>query len=186
MPAPRAFWVILIGDVPTSFRANEREDLLPTFRQLQRTQPTVALRWVERGKVWESPAAALGAAKLEATVTREKRGKEWRPGGDHKDPKARFELTRDQKRARFKGNQTRTSAPEHPSTRVRGRPIDDPFRAPAEGRPRSGPTDRPKPYKVERHKTGYVADKAGNRDKSHYGVRRPGPTGSRRPLKRRP
>lgn len=115
MAAPHNVWVILIGNVPTSFRAREREDLVPTFKQLQRTQPEVALRWFERGKVWESPEAARGAALLAATEAKERRakrapsagparGKDWRPGGEHKDPKARFELTRDQKRAKFKRN----------------------------------------------------------------------------------
>ena len=61
MPAQRPFWVILIGKTATSFRGKEREDLLPTLRQLQRTQTDVTLRWFERGKVWESPAAATGA-----------------------------------------------------------------------------------------------------------------------------
>jgi 23S rRNA pseudouridine2605 synthase len=105
MPPPTRFWVILIGKTPTSFHAKEREDLLPTLRQLQRTQKDVSLRWFERGKVWESPDAAEGAAKLAATEAREKRTKDWRPGGEHRDPKARFEMTRDQKRAKFKRDQ---------------------------------------------------------------------------------
>lgn len=105
MPPRHSFWVILIGKTPTSFRAKEREDLVPTLRQLQRTQSDVTLRWFERGKVWESPEAAIGAAKLAATLAREKRTKEWRPGGEHRDPRARFELTRDQKRAKFKREQ---------------------------------------------------------------------------------
>lgn len=102
MPAPNRFWLILIGKTATSFKATEREDLLPTYKQLQRTQPEVSLRWFERGKVWESPAAAEAAVKLAATEARARRPKEWRPGGDHRDPKARFQLTRDQKRAKFK------------------------------------------------------------------------------------
>lgn len=115
MPAPHNVWVILIGAVPTSFRAKTREELVPTFKQLQRTQPEVALRWFERGKVWENPEAARAASLLKASAAKERRprrdpalgpprGKEWRPGGEHKDPKARFELTRDQKRAKFKRN----------------------------------------------------------------------------------
>ncbi len=115
MPVPHNVWVILIGPVPTSFRAKTREELVPTFKQLQRTQPEVALRWFERGKVWENPEAARAASLLKATAAKERRprrdpalgpprGKEWRPGGEHKDPKARFELTRDQKRAKFKRN----------------------------------------------------------------------------------
>jgi hypothetical protein len=115
MSTPHRCWVILVGSVPTSFRAKEREDLVPTFKQLQRTQPDVTLRWFERGRVWENPDAARAASLLAAEAAKVRRprrdpalgpprGKEWRPGGEHKDPRARFELTRDQKRAKFKRN----------------------------------------------------------------------------------
>ncbi|MSO49094.1 MAG: hypothetical protein EXQ49_04210 [Acidobacteria bacterium] len=134
MPPSHSFWVILIGKTPTSFRGKEREDLVPTLRQLQRTQTDVTLRWFERGKVWESPEAAIGASKLAETEAREKRTKEWRPGGEHRDPRARFEMTRDQKRAKFKREQTGGDGPKSES----------PFgpRPPREDRPR--PSDRPR------------------------------------------
>lgn len=137
MATPHACWIILAGNVPTSFRAHTREELLPTFRQLQRTQTEVALRWFERGKVWESPAAASAAAKLAKTEgrrprkTTEPRGREWRPGGNHKDPKARFEMTRDQKRAKFKRNLLRQSTEDNSpfqSRAKRERTSDDPFK----------------------------------------------------------
>ena len=143
MPPPHSFWVILIGKTPTSFRGKMREDLVPTLRQLQRTQSDVTLRWFERGKIWESPEAAVGAAKLAATTAREKRTREWRPGGEHRDPKARVEQTRDQKRAKFKqdqrgprGNDERPQSPFGPK----------PPRAPRPDRPwsdRSKPSPRP-------------------------------------------
>jgi|SRR5688572_8346466 len=153
MPPRHSFWVILIGKTPTSFRAKEREDLVPTLRQLQRTQSDVTLRWFERGKVWESPEAAIGAAKLAATLDREKRTKEWRPGGEHRDPKARFELTRDQKRAKFKREQGSKDdrPPRHERSHERGhdRP-QSPFgpRPPRAPRPdRAGP-ERTRPDHV--------------------------------------
>jgi len=108
MPRHHSFWVILSGTTYTSFRASTRDALLPTFRQLQRTQPDVSLRWFENGRVWESPEAARAAvvaarfAKKPAT-----RGPQWRPGGAHVDPRAKYEMTRDQKRARFKRLQRR-------------------------------------------------------------------------------
>src|SRR6187402_1798503 len=157
MPPSHSFWVILIGNTPTSFRGKEREDLVPTLRQLQRTQSDVTLRWFERGKVWESPEAAIGAAKLAATTAREKRTKEWRPGGEHRDPKARFELTRDQKRAKFKRNQgERSPGDERPPRDDRGHDgPKSPFgpkapRAPRADRPwsdrgRPASSDRPRP-----------------------------------------
>lgn len=136
MPPPTRFWVVLIGKTATSFHAKEREDLLPTLRQLQRTQEGVSLRWFERGRVWESPEAAAGAAKLAETEAREKRTKEWRPGGEHRDPKARFEMTRDQKRAKFKRDERGGRGDEGPPS---------PFgpRAPREDRARRPPGDRP-------------------------------------------
>ena len=101
MPAPHAFWVIVDGTTPTSFRAKHREDLVPTLTQLQRTQPAVVLRWFDRGQLWESPIAARDALKAQRRM-RPDRPPSWRPGGDHVDPRERFKLTRDQKRARFK------------------------------------------------------------------------------------
>ena len=148
MPPPTRFWVVLIGKTPTSFHAKEREDLLPTLRQLQRTQKDASLRWFERGKVWESPEAATGAAKLAETEAREKRTREWRPGGDHRDPKARFEMTRDQKRAKFKRDQRGGGDDGPPSPFGPRAPRDD--RSPADrprwDRPRpEGRPDRPRP-----------------------------------------
>jgi len=97
------YWIILDGATPTSFRARQREILLPTLRQLQRTQPAVSLKWFDRGRLWASPEEALEALETLRRERRPARPREWRPGGTHRDPRKRFELTRDQKRARFKG-----------------------------------------------------------------------------------
>jgi hypothetical protein len=72
MPTRRGFWVILSGAVPTSFRSINREDLVPTFVGLQRTQPDVSLKWVERGRVWDSPEAATEAARAARSLRRER------------------------------------------------------------------------------------------------------------------
>jgi hypothetical protein len=103
---PHGFWVILAGNTPTSFRARAREVLVPTFVQLQRTQPDVSLKWFERGRIWTSPAEARDALLAQRQQPRRREhAPDWRPGGDHKDPRKRFELSRDQKRARFKARQ---------------------------------------------------------------------------------
>ena len=103
--APRhSFWIIVSGNTPTSFRARRSEDLLPTLRQLQRTQPDTVLKWFERGRLWESPEAALEQQHTRRHAAAG-RNREWRPGGDHKDPRARFKVPRDVKRARFKERQ---------------------------------------------------------------------------------
>lgn len=109
-PHARGWWVILDGTTPTAFRARTRETLVPTLFQLQRTQPAVVLKWVERGRVWASPAEARDAA-FAARPRPKKAGaarpRGWRPGGQHRDPRERFSLTRDQRRARFKARRRR-------------------------------------------------------------------------------
>jgi hypothetical protein len=101
MARPRAFWVILAGNMPTAFWAKTREALLTTLHQLQRTQPTVSLQWFERNRLWTSPEHARAALRAKRVAGRTQ-GPQWRPGGTHEDPRARFKLTRDQKRARWK------------------------------------------------------------------------------------
>src|SRR5687768_3905639 len=181
MPPPHSFWVILIGKTPTSFRGTMREDLVPTLRQLQRTQSDVTLRWFKRGKVWESPEAAIGATKLAETAAREKRTKEWRPGGEHRDPKARFELTRDQKRAKFKRDQgERPPDDERPQSPFGPRPP----RAPRPDRPWSDRSktaafpdrarpDRPRPDRPWSERPKFDRPKPGNSPFEKRGPRPP-------------
>ena len=100
MPGRHAYWVIVSGANATAFRARRPEDLLPTLKQLQRTQPDAAMKWFERGRLWDSPEQAL--ADLRRPRMSSGRGRDWRPGGSHTDPRARYKLSRDEKRARFK------------------------------------------------------------------------------------
>ena len=102
MPRRHCYWVIMSGSVYTSFRAGDRDVLVPTLRQLQRTQKDVSLRWFENGRLWESPEAARAAVLLARQARRPPRGPDWRPGGRHVDPRKKYEMTRDQKRAKFK------------------------------------------------------------------------------------
>lgn len=87
MPPRFAYWTILIDNKPTAFRAHEREELLPTLNQLRRKNPDVVMKWFARGRLWDTPEQAQWAAK---NVRREERGSDWRPGGSHGDPRARF------------------------------------------------------------------------------------------------
>ncbi len=96
-----AFWTIIIADSPTAFRAPTREDLEPTLVQLRRTQPDAAIRWFERGRLWESPGQAQDAAMAKHTTNRPRRGASWRPGGEHKDPRDKYKVPRDVKRKRW-------------------------------------------------------------------------------------
>ena len=96
-----SFWLIIDGAVPTAFRSSKREDLVPTLHQLKRTQPNAALVWFQHGQTWESQIAAREGIAMRRRAARERKP-DWRPGGSHKDPRARYQMSRDQKRARFK------------------------------------------------------------------------------------
>lgn len=112
-------WVIVAGASPTAFRARRAEDLLPTLRQLQRTQPDVAMKWFDRGRFWNSPEEAEDALKARRQAAAG-RGRDWRPGGSHVDPRAKYQLSRDEKRARFKRNQRRGGLSRPSDVRPKG------------------------------------------------------------------
>ena len=89
MPPRYAYWTILIDNKPTAFRAQKREELLPTFKQLSRANPNIVMKWFSRGRLWDTPDQARWA-QLNPPTRREHRGPDWRPGGTNKDPRARF------------------------------------------------------------------------------------------------
>jgi len=97
MPPRYAYWTILIDNKPTAFRARDKEELLPTLRQLQRKSPDAVMRWFARGRLWDTPEQAQWAAK-NVEGRREKRGRDWRPGGEHTDPRARFQKRKTDRR----------------------------------------------------------------------------------------
>ena len=89
MPPRFAFWTILLDGQPTAFRARQQEELLPTLRQLRSTSPGAIMKWFAHGRLWESPEEALRAC-TRRPAPEERRGADWRPGGKHQDPRARF------------------------------------------------------------------------------------------------
>jgi hypothetical protein len=91
MPPRFAFWTIILDGQPTAFRARERETLLPTLKQLQSRNPDAVMKWFARGRLWESPAEARRQPPISHHGRRatERRGPEWRPGGQHVDPRFR-------------------------------------------------------------------------------------------------
>jgi hypothetical protein len=97
MPPRYSYWTILAGGLPTSFRAADRDDLLPTLRRLQERHPDSEMKWFQRGRLWESPEVAQQELqKLNAS-----RGRDWRPGGEHRDPREQFKKKkREQNQAR--------------------------------------------------------------------------------------
>lgn len=202
-----AYWVIVAGAQPTSFRARQAEDLLPTLRQLQRTQPTAELKWFERGRFWHSKEAAAAAARDRRKPAG--RGPDWRPGGSHADPRARYTLTRDQKRARFKRNLTRRrdgsgadqagepgERPQGSRPKTEGRPrpktsgrsgpgASGPGRPKASGqwRPKASGQKRTKPDPSRSGSADRPRSKSGDRSRST--ARPPRPTGKRSPVSRK-
>jgi hypothetical protein len=94
VPPRYAYWTILIDNTPTAFRSRDQAELLPTLNQLLRKSSNVVMKWFARGRLWDTPEQAQWAGKNMNGST-EKRGKEWRPGGQHKDPRARFDKRKD-------------------------------------------------------------------------------------------
>jgi hypothetical protein len=89
VPPRFAYWTILIDGKPTAFRAREQAELLPTHNRLSRTNPDVVMKWFARGRLWDSPEAER-EARHRRTAPRERRDRDWRPGGQHKDPRQQF------------------------------------------------------------------------------------------------
>ena len=129
MPPRYAYWTILIDQKPTAFRAREREELLPTFHQLRRKNTDVVMKWFARGRLWESPEAAQAAQRAPKPPL-EKRGRDWRPGGEHRDPRDRFKKRSSSQGARSESWGDR----EKPGGRPPSRPWSN---KPASGPPRS-------------------------------------------------
>lgn len=113
MPPRFTYWTILIDGQPTAFRAHQQADLLPTLVQIRRANPTAEMKWFARGRVWDSPEAASRAG-AERRQTAEVRGPDWRPGGQHKDPRARFKQSRDERRKKFaRRHRGKKTGPDH-------------------------------------------------------------------------
>lgn len=85
MPPRFSYWTILAGGLPTSFRAADKDELMPTFRRLKEKHPDAEMKYFARGKLWESAEEAR-----RSLTEREPRGRDWRPGGEHRDPRQRF------------------------------------------------------------------------------------------------
>jgi hypothetical protein len=130
MPPRYAYWTILAGGLPTAFRAAEREDLLPTFKRIQEKHPDAEMKYFARGRIWDSPEAARAAKEEQSRG----RGREWRPGGEHRDPRQPF---KDAKKARNQERRReRFDRKNRPDWRSKERP-------PRENRPGWRPEDRP-------------------------------------------
>lgn len=116
MPPRFVYWTIIAGGLPTAFRAAEREDLLPTFQRIKQKHPDAEMKWFARGTLWASKEEAdrereewkarmsdrerggAGSRKPSGFgADGPRRGRDWRPGGEHKDPRQKY---KDAKKAR--------------------------------------------------------------------------------------
>lgn len=142
MPPRYSYWTIIAGGLPTAFRAAERDDLMPTFKRLLEKHPDAEMKWFARGKIWESPEAAREDTEARRRPPeghraplgdrppgppRERRGRDWRPGGEHRDPRQKY------KDAKKKGNQDRRQ--ERFDRKERSARVETPRDTPPEVRP---------------------------------------------------
>jgi hypothetical protein len=115
MPPRYSYWTILAGGLPTAFRAAERADLLPTFNRIREKHPDAEMKWFARGRLWASPEDA----KADLLRARARRSRDWRPGGEHRDPRQKFtsrserQTTRPERKPRRPGE--RPSGPAGPA-----------------------------------------------------------------------
>ena len=152
MPPRFAYWTIIAGGLPTSFRAAERDELLPTFNRIREKQPDAEMKYFARGKLWSSADEARAARPDRLSehprgggAARERRGRDWRPGGEHRDPRQPF---KDAKKARNQDRRQqrweRKTRDGKPTERGAGGPGAREGRPPERGwRERPGHRERP-------------------------------------------
>jgi hypothetical protein len=93
MPPRYVYWTIIAGGLPTAFRAADREELRPTFNRLKSKHPDAEMKYFARGKLWASAEDAdrdAAARRSEGRRPVEGRGRTWRPGGEHVDPRQQY------------------------------------------------------------------------------------------------
>ena len=164
MPPRHAYWTILVDNLPTAFRAADRLDLLPTFERLRRKHPSAMLMWFARGRLWPSPEAAMAAGRTPDA----RRGRDWRPGGEHRDPRERFKKERQERNAERR--RERFEQREARGARGWPRPDRDAGRPAGGSRP---PVRRPEEVRGERRPPPPGDRRTGGRDQRPPGRREP-------------
>jgi hypothetical protein len=160
MPPRYAYWTILIDNMPTAFRAREKEELLPTLQQLKRTAKDVVMKWFAQGRLWESPEQARATVRA-PNVAGERRSSAWRPGGQHKDPRDRFK----------KPGSSRGEGPSTPPPWRDKPPGGSTDRRPWSGKPQGPTSAGPRPWR-DAPRRGPLRDRTAEpqRDKSTSGA----------------
>jgi hypothetical protein len=170
MPPRHHYWTIILEGKPTAFRAHTQDELIPTLRQLQVRHPDAVMKWFARGRLWESQDqeraetfAKRRPGPFDRPPSQDQRPRDWRPGGEHKDPRDRFKVPRAEKRRRFVENlfRERPEASPTPSEKDTG-----------EVRP-PRPEIPPKPDRPPRQDRGGKPPWTRDRDKGRDPERRP-------------
>ena len=107
MPPRYSYWTIIAGGLPTAFRAADRDELLPTFTRIRHKHPDAEMKWFARGKLWDSPESARRDTEERRqpkrpveSGARQARGRDWRPGGNHRDPRQKYKDAKQARNAR--------------------------------------------------------------------------------------
>ncbi len=114
MPPRFVYWTIIAGGLPTAFRAATQDELLPTFKRIQERHPDAEMKYFARGRLWASPEEVRTATEAARRRRATPRGRDWRPGGEHRDPRQRFKdakKARNQKGRRQRFERRGTSGP---------------------------------------------------------------------------
>jgi hypothetical protein len=189
MPPRYAYWTIIAGGLPTAFRMTEREELLPTFRRIKQRHPDAEMKYFARGRLWGSPVEArVESERLQAEANARRgmrapsRGRAWRPGGEHQDPRQKFKdakkvRNQDRRQERF-DRKHKTGAPPSGG----GAPT---RRTPASTRaPRTEWRDRPgsdRPPRDRARQEGAPGDRPREDDRGDRGFRGKPPAARDRP-----
>jgi hypothetical protein len=129
MPPRYSYWTIIAGGLPTAFRAADREELLPTFSRIRHKHADAQLKWFARGKLWDSPESARRDTEERrrakpSTDSRGQgaRGRDWRPGGEHRDPRQKFKDAKKARNTRERKRKFERRQRFEPKGRPQGRP----------------------------------------------------------------
>ena len=169
MPPRYAYWTIIAGGLPTAFRAAKREELLPTFNRIQQKHPDAEMKWFARGKLWSSPE--------DSQPPRVSRSRDWRPGGEHRDPRQAF---KDAKKARNQDRRRQRWESTHSRDERRGAPQERPHGDPLWKEIRSGK----RPFKPTAPRSDRTFSPRSDRRPASGLDRRPAPRTDRRPGER--
>lgn len=113
MPPRYAYWTIIAGGLPTAFRAADRAELMPTFQRIREKHPDAEMKWFARGKLWDSPEAARNA-RSGKPVGRPFQGRDWRPGGEHRDPRQKFKDAKRERNLQWRTERFERKRPDKP------------------------------------------------------------------------